>query len=82
MFSIIVPVYNKLPHLRRCLSSIHNQTYRNYEIIIVCDPSTDGSTEEIETLKEVYPEMVVLVEDAVWRLSCKKFRYEKPNLTG
>lgn len=43
--SVIVPVYNTAPWLRRCLDSIINQTYRNLEILCVNDGSTDNSAE-------------------------------------
>lgn len=41
--SIIVPIYNKKNSLERCINSILNQTYKNIEIILVNDGSTDGS---------------------------------------
>ncbi len=45
MFSIIVPVYNVRPFLRRCLASLIDQTCDDREIIVVDDGSTDGSSE-------------------------------------
>ena len=41
--SVIVPVYNIKEYLERCVLSICNQTYKNLEIILVDDGSTDGS---------------------------------------
>jgi glycosyltransferase involved in cell wall biosynthesis len=41
--SVIIPVYNTAPYLRRCLDSIINQTLREIEIICVNDASTDSS---------------------------------------
>lgn len=41
--SVIVPVYNVRPYLKRCIDSIIAQTYSNLEILLVDDGSTDGS---------------------------------------
>lgn len=41
--SVIVPVYNTVEYLPRCVNSIRRQTYRNLEIILVDDGSTDTS---------------------------------------
>lgn len=43
MISVIIPVYNVEPYLRKCLDSVVNQTYRNLEILVIDDGSTDGS---------------------------------------
>ena len=42
MISVIVPVYNVEPYLRKCLDSIVNQTYSDLEILVIDDGSTDG----------------------------------------
>lgn len=42
-FSIIVPVYNSSQYLHRCIDSILNQTYKDFECILVNDGSTDNS---------------------------------------
>ena len=43
--SIIVPVYNVKDYLEKCLQSICVQTYKNLEIILIDDGSSDGSGE-------------------------------------
>ena len=45
-FSIIVPAYNAENHIRRLLDSIASQTFRDFELIVVCDSCTDN-TEQI-----------------------------------
>lgn len=48
LISIIVPIYNVSEYLEECLESIINQTYKNIEIILVDDGSTDRSSEICE----------------------------------
>ena len=43
LLSVIVPVYNAEKYLDRCVRSIVNQTYKNLEIILINDGSTDRS---------------------------------------
>lgn len=51
--SVIIPVYNMLHYLAECLNSVVNQTFTDYEIIIVNDGSTDDSQSVIDDY--VYP---------------------------
>ena len=48
-FSVVIPVHNKLPHLERTLNSVLKQTFQDFEIILIDDASSDGSTEKIQT---------------------------------
>lgn len=43
MFSIIVPVYNVEQYLSRCIESVLSQTFKDFELILVDDGSTDSS---------------------------------------
>lgn len=43
MISVIVPVYNEERHLKRCIESILNQTYSNFELLLIDDGSKDKS---------------------------------------
>ena len=47
-FSIVVPVYNVEKYINKALDSILNQTYNNFEVIIVNDGSTDNSQKIID----------------------------------
>lgn len=49
-FSFIVPVYNAEKYVQDCIKSILDQTYKNYEVIIVDDGSSDASVEKIESV--------------------------------
>lgn len=42
-YSIIVPVHNSATFMQKCLESVTSQTYRDFELIVVCDACTDDS---------------------------------------
>ncbi len=52
IISIIVPIYNTRRYIDKCVESIVNQTYKNIEIILVDDGSTDGSDKKCDEWKE------------------------------
>ncbi len=52
LISIIIPVYNILDCLEKCVNSCRNQTYQNLEILLIDDGSTDGTSELCDKLKE------------------------------
>lgn len=42
-FSIIIPAHNAANHIRKALDSIESQSFRDYELIVVCDSCTDNT---------------------------------------
>ncbi|MBM7566719.1 glycosyltransferase family 2 protein [Paenibacillus sacheonensis] len=47
--SIIIPSYNQLDYLKKCIASIHDMTASPYEIIVVDNASTDGTADYLQT---------------------------------
>lgn len=58
MFSLIIPLYNKAPYIQRAIDSVLNQSFSEYEVIVVNDGSTDGGE---ELVKEKYGDQVILI---------------------
>ncbi|WP_271424744.1 glycosyltransferase family 2 protein [Aequorivita sinensis] len=51
--SIVIPIYNVEKYLKRCLDSVKNQTYNNFEVILVNDGTTDLSASIAEDFVRV-----------------------------
>ena len=60
LISIVIPVYNVEAYLERCLDSVLAQTYRNLEIILVDDGSTDSSTQIVDRYAHKDSRVVVI----------------------
>lgn len=58
MIKIIIPNYNGEPHLKECLDSLREQTYKNFSILIVDNNSKDNS---VKFIKQEYPEVELLL---------------------
>jgi len=52
LFSVIIPVHNKEPHISRSISSVLKQKFNNFELLIINDASTDNSLTEIYKFKD------------------------------
>lgn len=59
--TVILPVYNSEDYVGRCLDSILNQTYTDFEIMVINDGSKDSSYEILKKYKEKYPNKINLI---------------------
>ena len=78
LISIILPFYNKKYEIIRSLRSIQNQSFKNIEIIIIDDGSTDKADELLENLFESEPRIRLfkhLQNMGVWRTRMDGFLY-------
>lgn len=60
LISVIVPVYNVKDYLVQCVKSIINQTYKDIEILLIDDGSTDGSGKICDSLSNKFPIVKVI----------------------
>lgn len=61
--TVIVPVYNVESYLRKCLDSIIAQTYKNIEIVVVNDGSTDASAEICKEFVEIDHRIIYIEQE-------------------
>lgn len=60
LISVIVPIYNIEKYIEKCIASISSQTYKNLEIILIDDGSTDSSGSICDTLAKNDPRIKVI----------------------
>ena len=60
LISVIVPVYNSEKYLNICVESILKQTYKNIEVILINDGSTDASLSICNKYKELDKRVIVI----------------------
>ena len=72
LVSVIIPVYNVSEYLSRCLDSIINQSYKNLEIIIVDDGSTDNSYKICKKYEEMDSRIRVIHKENGGAASARK----------
>ena len=51
-FSVVIALYNKENYIENTLKSVLNQSYKNFEVVIVNDGSTDNSQSIVKTFKD------------------------------
>lgn len=54
MISLIIPVYNKAPYLKRCLDSVAKQTNKSLQVIVIDDGSTDGGDKICDEYRKIF----------------------------
>ncbi len=60
-FSVLIPVYNVENYLQQCLDSVINQSFNDFEVIIVDDGSTDNSPSLCDAFEKKYPNKVTVI---------------------
>ena len=63
--SVIVPIHNTSKYLTKCINSITNQTYKNLEIILIDDGSTDNSLEICKILEKTDDRITVIHQENI-----------------
>lgn len=52
MFSVVIPLYNKELSIKKTIQSVLDQTFQNFEIVIIDDGSSDRSIEQVKEIKD------------------------------
>ena len=63
LITIIIPAYNAESYIERCLTSLVNQSYKNLEILVINDGSTDNSEKIIRKVKKKDSRIVLINQE-------------------
>ena len=77
LISVIVPVYNIIPYLPRCVESLQKQTYPELEILLIDDGSTDDTPALCDRLAENDPRIRVFHKENGGPSSARKTGLEQ-----
>lgn len=76
-FSIMSPVYNVEKYFDACIESVLNQTYKNYELILIDDGSTDSCGKKCDEYAEKYPQIKVYHKPNGGIMSARRYALER-----
>lgn len=62
MISVIIPCYNSVSTISKCVQSVLNQTFKDVEMIVINDCSTDKSLTRLLDLQKEFPQKIVLLD--------------------
>ena len=62
--SVLIPARDEEAHIEQCIQSLMNQTYTNYEVLVLNDNSTDKTDETLDRLQALYPDKLKVFQGA------------------
>lgn len=63
MVSVIIPCYNCVSFVRRAINSVLNQTFQDYELLLIDNRSTDGTLQLLHSFLEQYPSRIAIYSE-------------------
>lgn len=75
--SIIIPVYNTEKYVGRCLDSVIDQTFRDIEVLVIDDGSTDDSPNIIKSYVQKYPFIRCFSQENFGAGAARNYRIEE-----
>lgn len=60
MISIVIPAYNDEQYIEKCLDSISRQSFKDFEVILVLDGSTDATKQKAEVYCSILPKLIIV----------------------